>query len=182
MSEINTLMPILLRFILLAKSKEKNYFYVFHTTKELKNVVNSFLYEKKLTNCEIISDESIKLEVLSKSTFAIAKSGTISIEICNAKVPSLIIYKVNFFNYFIVKLLVKVKFVNIFNIISKVEIIPELLQSKCNENKIFEVFNKYLSNPDLGNNQILICNKILQSMKLEKSSSETVANILLNEL
>ena len=85
-------------------------------------------------------------------------------------------------NYFIVKLLVKVNFVNIFNIISKVEIIPELLQSKCNENEIFEVFNKYLSNPDLGNNQILVCSKILESMKLEKSSSETIANILLNEL
>ena len=182
LSEITTLMPILIRFILLAKSKKNDYFYVFHTTKELKNVINNFLYEKKLTNCEIISDESIKLEVLSKSTFAIAKSGTISIEICNAKVPSLIIYKVNFLNYFIVKLLVKVNFVNIFNIISKVEIIPELLQSKCNENEIFEVFNKYLSNPDLGNNQILVCSKILESMKLEKSSSETIANILLNEL
>ena len=182
LSEITTLMPILIRFILLAKSKKNDYFYVFHTTKELKNVINNFLYEKKLTNCEIISDESIKLEVLSKSTFAIAKSGTVSIEICNAKVPSLIIYKVNFLNYFIVKLLVKVNFVNIFNIISKVEIIPELLQSKCNENEIFEVFNKYLSNPDLGNNQILVCSKILESMKLEKSSSETVADILLNEL
>jgi lipid-A-disaccharide synthase len=180
--EIRTLMPILIRFILLVKRKKKDYFYVFHTTKELKDVVNSYLLREKLSNCEIISEENIKLEVLSKSSFAIAKSGTISIEICNAKIPSLIIYKVSSLNYFIAKLFVKVNFANIFNIIAKAEIIPELLQSKCNENEIFNIFDKYISNPDLGNSQITSCTKILESMKLEKSSSEKVANILLNEL
>ena len=175
-------MPILIRFILLIENKQKDYFYVFHTTKELKEVVNSFLLKEKLTNCEIVSDENIKSEVLSKSSFAIAKSGTISIEICNAKIPSLIIYKINFINYFIVKLLIKVKFANIFNIIAKTEIIPELLQSNCNENKIFEVFNKYISNPELGNNQTSRCAKILESMKLKESSSEKVANVLFNDL
>ena len=48
--------------------------------------------------------------------FAIAKSGTVSLEICKSKVPSIIIYKMNYLNYFIARLLVKVKFVNIINI------------------------------------------------------------------
>ena len=35
-------------------------------------------------------------------------------------------------NFFIVKMLVKVKFANIINIAANEEIIPELLQSRCN--------------------------------------------------
>jgi len=182
LSEVNTLMPILLRFILLSKKKKNDYVYIFHTTKELKNIVNSFLLKINLSDCEIISDENIKQEILSKSYFAIAKSGTISIEICNAKVPSIIIYKINFLNFFIIKLLAKVKYANIFNIISNFEVIPELLQSECNERKIYEIFDKYISNPELRESQILNCNRILTTMRTKTSSSEKVANILNEEL
>ena len=48
--------------------------------------------------------------------FAVVKSGTVSLEICNAKIPSVIIYKMGMINFFIVKMLVKVKFANIINI------------------------------------------------------------------
>ena len=182
LSEVNMLMPILLRFILLTKKVKNDYVYIFHTTKELKNIVNSFLLKVNFSDCEIISDENIKQEILPKSYFAIAKSGTISIEICNAKVPSIIIYKINFLNYFIIKLLAKVKYANIFNIIANSEVIPELLQSECNESKIYEIFDKYISNPELRESQILNCNRILATMRTKISSSEKVANILNEEL
>ena len=73
--------------------------------------------------------------------FAVAKSGTISLEICNANIPSIIIYKINMINYLIMKFLVKVKFANIINIINNKEIIPELLQSECNSQ---EIYKRYL--------------------------------------
>ena len=56
------------------------------------------MFKEGLKNCEVISDEKIKSYILKKSTFAVAKSGTISLEICNANVPSIIIYKINFIN------------------------------------------------------------------------------------
>ena len=42
-------------------------------------------------------------------------------------------------NFFIIKMLVKTKFANIINIAAKKEIIPELLQSNCNPQKIFDL-------------------------------------------
>jgi len=178
LSEIRVLMPVLLKFLSLSQNKSNNYLYVFHTNNEFKKVVNNLLLDQNFKSCEVISNEKIKKELLSKSTFAIAKSGTVSLEIANANVPSLIIYKLNFINYFIIKLLVNVKYANIFNIISKNEIIPELLQSQCNENKIYEVFNSFMSNPELGEKQLLNCNKILNSMKINSSSAKKVADIL----
>jgi len=180
-SEVKILMPILIKFINLVQNNDNHYTFVFHTTKELETYVNTFLNDKNLKDCEVISDESLKQEILQKSFFAIAKSGTISLEICNAKVPSIIIYKMNFINFIFVKLLIEVKYANIFNIISKSEIIPELLQSDCNPNKIYEVFNKFIKNPELARSQLQNCNKILDNMKVSKTSSVTVANILNSE-
>ena len=55
---------------------------------------------------------------INNSIFAVSKSGTVSLEICNANIPSIIIYKMNFLNFLIVKMLVKIKFANIINIIN----------------------------------------------------------------
>jgi lipid-A-disaccharide synthase len=85
---------------------------------------------------------------LSKSIFAVSKSGTVSLQICNFKVPSIIIYKLNFINFIIFKMLVNVKFANIINIINNREIIPELLQKECNAKKFIGlsfIFLKTLS-------------------------------------
>ena len=84
----------------------------------------------------------------------------------------------NFLNFFIINLLIKVRFANIFNIISNSEIIPELLQSRCNSKTIYEFVDTYIKNPELGKMQISNCNKILDGMKTDTSSTEKVADIL----
>ena len=84
----------------------------------------------------------------------------------------------NFLNFFIIKLLIKARYANIFNIISDSEIIPELLQSRCNPKTIYEFVNSYINDPKLGKTQILNYNKILDKMKIDTPSTEKVANIL----
>ena len=101
----------------------------------------------------MVTDENIKHDILSKTFFAIAKSGTISLEISNAKIPSMIIYKMNFINFFIVKFLVKTKYANIINIINQKEIIPELIQKECNSKEIFRSVVYFLKNPELMKNK-----------------------------
>jgi lipid-A-disaccharide synthase len=182
LSEVNILLPILIDFIKLSKTKHSEFTYVFHSTKKLKKNINDSLIKSSLTNCEVISDENIKRNVLSKSFFAIAKSGTISLEICNLKVPSFIIYKMNFLNYFIIKMLVKVKYANIINIISNSEVIPELLQSKCTSKNIYNLFKSFIENPSLKEKQITNFQAVLKEIKSEKDTSENVASILNNNL
>ena len=129
-SEINILMPILFDFIKLMNKKYTDMTYVFHSTKEYAALIKSFINKSDLNNCEVVSDNKIKSHILQRSVFAVAKSGTISLEICNLKIPSIIIYKMNFINFLIIKSLVKTKFANIINFAADEELIPELLQSK----------------------------------------------------
>jgi len=182
LSEVNILMPILLNFIELMNKNYEDLVYVFHTTKHLTKLIKSFIDSKQITNYEIISDEKIKSHTLKKSIFAVAKSGTVSLEICKSKIPSIILYKMNLINYIIVKALVKVKFANIINIAANEEIIPELLQSKCNAKNIFETVNYFINNPNKMKEQINKSQLILDKLKSSSPSAVTASKILIKYL
>ena len=181
-SEINVLLPILSDFIKLMNKKSDNYIFIFHATDENKEVVVNFLKNSSVNNFQVVSNENIKSQILSKSIFAVAKSGTVSLEICNAKVPSIIIYKINIINYLIMKYLVKINYANIINIINKKEVIPELLQNECNAKEIYNSVNYLLNHPNLLKKQLDEIDKTLKNIKLETSSSQKVATILLEYL
>ena len=179
-SEISVLMPILLDFIKLMNEKYNDITYVFHSTKEYSQLMQSFVKESNLSNCEIVSDDKIKSHILQKSVFAVAKSGTVSLEICNAKIPSIILYKMGFINFLIVKSLVKTKYANIVNFAADEEVIPELLQSSCNSKNIFRYVDSFLDNPNKIKEQVEKVQTVLNKLKTKKSSSE-LASLSLNK-
>jgi len=177
-SEINLLLPILINFIKLMNKKFDNYHYVFHATEENKNFIINKLQNHNFNNSEVISDEIIKNQILSSSIFAVSKSGTVSLEICNAKIPSIIIYKMNFLNFLIVKFLIKIKYVNIINIINNKEIIPELIQKECNAFEIYKSVIYFLKNPNLMEQQIKKCTSTLNQIRSKTSSTDEASSIL----
>jgi lipid-A-disaccharide synthase len=179
-SETHVLLPILSNFVMLMNKGFKDYIFIFHATDENKEFIENFLKNKSLNNCQVISDENIKSQILLSSIFAVAKSGTVSLEICNAKVPSIIIYKINMINFLIMKLLVKVKFANIINIINNKEVIPELLQSECNAKDIYNSVVYFLKNPALMKKQVDSCNKTLNEIR-SKSLSSSEASLILSK-
>ena len=87
----------------------------------------------------------------------------------------------NSINFFIVKLLVKVEFANIINIAANEEIIPELLQSRCNSKNIFNTVDELLINQQTLAKQIAKTQEILGKFKTDKSS-EIASSVLLNNL
>ena len=177
-SEINLLLPILISFINLMNSNFDDYLFVFHATNENKSQIIEKIKISNLQNVEVISDENIKRQILDKSIFAVSKSGTVSLEICNAKVPSLIIYKMNFLNFLIVRLLVKIKYANIINIINNKEVIPELIQKKCNAKEIYNLVVYFLNNPEMMKRQINDCEKTLIQIRSKTSSSDEASLVL----
>ena len=177
-SETNVLMPILLDFINLMKKNDYTYDYIFHATNENKKFIIDQVKKSNLENIDVISDENTKLKVLSNSIFAVSKSGTVSLQICNLNIPSIIIYKLSFLNFMIFKLLANIKFANIINIINGREVIPELLQSRCNANEIFKSVIYLLKNPDLIKKQLNACQETLEGIRSKTSSSNESALIL----
>ncbi len=181
-SEINVLMPILLNFIKLMNNNYQDFIYIFHSTREHLNLIKNYLESKSIKNYEIISDEKIKSHTLKKSIFAVTKSGTVSLEVCKLKIPSIILYKMNILNYLIVRMLIKVKFANIINIAADEEVIPELLQSKCNAKNIFKNVSFFINNPEKMKEQINKTQLILDKLKSTTPSAETASRSLIKYL
>jgi lipid-A-disaccharide synthase len=177
-SETNVLLPILLDFIKLMNKKVTNYSFVFHATEENKSFILNKINETEIKNIDVVSDENIKSQILSSSIFAVTKSGTVSLQISNANIPSIVIYKLNYLNFIIFKFLVNVKFANIINIINNREVIPELLQEECNAKEIFNTVVYLLKNKNLIDTQLTDCKKTLDNIRSHTSSSSEVSKIL----
>jgi len=181
LSEINIFTPILFEFVKKMNEKHKDLFFVFHSTSEHVQLIQNLLLKEGFKNCGAIGDEKIKSHILKSSIFAVAKSGTISLELCNEKIPSVIIYKMGVINFFIVKMLAKVKFANIINIVAQEEIIPELLQSKCNPKDIFNIVNELINDKQALEKQITKSQEIINQFKTEQSG-EIASSVLLHHL
>ncbi len=116
--------------------------------------------------------------------FALAKSGTNTLEISLYRLPMLICYKVNCLTHFILKRMIKIKFANLVNLIANREIIPEMLQDKCRADLIFAAMKPLLENKDLAQKQIDDSTMVLKVMGLGNSktasmkSAEAILKIL----
>ena len=181
-SETNVLLPILIDFIKLMNKKHDGYFFYFHATEENKNLIIENIKNSNIENLDVASEENIKSKILSNSVFAVSKSGTVSLQICNSNIPSIIIYKLSFINFMIFKMLVNVKFANIINIINNKEVIPELLQKECNADEIYKSVIYFLKNPELIQKQLTDCSKTLDGIRSKTSSAGEASSILLKYL
>ena len=180
LSEINILLPILKDFVKLMNNKYDNFYFVFHSTEEMRNSIINQLPDIGKDNYQVVSDSNFKEYIIKNSFFAVSKSGTVSLEISKYEIPSIIIYKLNPVNFFFIKSMVKTKFVNIINIINQKEIIPELLQNDCNPKEIFKAVNYFIQKPEMIKQQKELVKKTINSMQNDELSSLNASNIILN--
>ena len=78
------------------------------------------------------------------SSFSLIASGTASLEAGIAQNPHLVFYKVSPITYFIGKMLVKVPFISLVNLLLKKEVVPEVIQPTPKEimKAFYEAFER----------------------------------------
>jgi lipid-A-disaccharide synthase len=89
----------------------------------------------------LVKNDSTKLKVKG----AIMSSGTISLSMALASVPGVIIYKLSKLNYWLLRTLVKVRFIGLANLILDQSIYPELLQKRAKVENIVNELTPYLN-------------------------------------
>lgn len=111
-------------------------------------------------------DNFEKKDAMFSSNYALAKSGTNTIEISLYKIPMIIAYKVNFITYLILKFLVKIKYANLINLIMNKEVITEMLQIDCEPKKLFLKLRELISKNNIAELQIKESEEALKIMGL----------------
>lgn len=137
------------------------------------------LLEEYLKNASfkyIIVSNSDRLASYSAADIALAKSGTNTLEIAASKTPMIVAYKVDFLSYMIIKILIKIQYVSLINIIAGKEILPEFLQSYCNNNALCSALKNLLEDKKTCDEQVKEASEILKLMGYgSKEKPSTIA-------
>ncbi len=99
-------------------------------------------------------------EVLTASDAAIITSGTAALEACFFNTPTIVIYKLSPLTYLIGRLVIKLKYISIVNIMMNKEVIPELIQYKATVENIVKGVEQILSNIEYRNNMMKSFEKV----------------------
>lgn len=143
-NEVEKLLSVFIDATRELDKKYDNLEYVLPTVKTVEKRVQRILEEKAVKNIKVLHDREEKIQAMKQATAAIAASGTVSLELAIMKIPHLIAYKVAPLTAWLARHFLKIKSVNLPNILLKESVVPELLQEECNAQKIAETTSKYL--------------------------------------
>ena len=107
-----------------------------------------------LAKCIIPTGTEILIQIgrlenaLEHANLTIASSGTVTMECAWFRVPTVVLYKTSFLTYLIGKLLVKVRYFAMPNILAENEVFPEFIQNKATPENIVKACLQILQNKD----------------------------------
>ena len=108
-----------------------------------RNMVSNILEQYKV-KVNLTNDKNYDL--MNIADVGIASSGTVTLEAAILELPTVVIYKLAFLTYLLGKMLVKIPYFSLPNIIVGKKLIPELLQNQANYNNIAKETIKILDN------------------------------------
>lgn len=128
----------------------------------------------------MIESEAEKLPTLAGCTAALAKSGTVSLELACAKLPTVTTYRASPLTAFLVRRMWNSPFVNLVNLIAHKAIVPEHLQEACNSETLSKALLPLLSDSDARDAQIVEFDAALHALGRddEESPSAKAAHII----
>ncbi|MEO7989183.1 MAG: lipid-A-disaccharide synthase [Chryseolinea sp.] len=85
---------------------------------------------RSLPNVKFIIEDTYNL--LLNSNAAIVTSGTATLETALFRVPQVVVYKTSFVSYWIVKMLIKVPYISLVNLIIGKQVVKEMIQQDAN--------------------------------------------------
>jgi lipid-A-disaccharide synthase len=145
--EIDRLMPILRQTTELLGDRHPDLSYVLPTVSHMEARVRKHLAGWSRQPL-IVTGETEKFDAFAASNVAIAASGTVALELAMARIPNVIIYKMNPVTSWLARKLVKSKYVNLVNILLDEEAVPELLLEDCRPEWIADETSKLLSDAE----------------------------------
>jgi lipid-A-disaccharide synthase len=175
--EIKRLLPVMLKSAQLLKQQFPNIQFILALASSLtEDDLNPYLKKFDL-EIKIIANHNY--DIMQVCDAIIAASGTVTLEIALMKIPMLIIYKISP-PYFPIKLIIKIPYIGLCNIIAGKQIVKEFLQQHANPKKISAEITRILTDNNYRNTMITELKKIKGKLTTEKT--ENLAQLVVNML
>jgi lipid-A-disaccharide synthase len=122
-----------------------------------------------------------RFDAFAASDVAMAKSGTVTLELALASVPMVIAYRVNPATAFIVRRMISVKYASLVNLLADREVIPEFLQENCTPENLAAGIDVLLVSAEAREKQYQGFREVLHTLgDLSPTPSERAARVVLD--
>ena len=174
-NEINKLFPyfqILHDYLYINKINEYKIFIptLPHLYKKITNLVTDWQIETIVSDNNLVNEKHYTNVLLS-----VTCSGTASLEISKRLIPQIVLYKLNFFTFFVFSFLVKIKYANILNIVKNKMIIKEIVNNDLNKSNLLQGFQTLILDKKFRDNQINEVKRALTNIQSDKNPYEICA-------
>jgi lipid-A-disaccharide synthase len=105
-------------------------------------------FRERFSRSSIKVQEGNTWDVLACSDLALAASGTVTVEACLLNTPMVTFYRVNGLSWVLGKLLVRVPFYSMVNLVAERQVIPELIQGGMTAQRLSGEALSLLGNDD----------------------------------
>ncbi len=166
-SETKRLIPILKEAVERVAAKVRGVFVVVPTVPGVEEEVRRGFADlgDRVPVC-VVTGEVNRYNAFSVSRLALAKSGTVSLELVSFRVPHVIVYTFGRVSNLIARWLVKVRFANLVNILADREVIPEFLLWRCRGDLIADCAVGLLESSQVADTQVAEAADVMQRLRL----------------
>jgi lipid-A-disaccharide synthase len=133
-NEVKRLLPDMLKAIAIISNSYPNVRAIIARAESLDSTVYDEMLNKEKQAVPFCVGSNYELMAYSK--ICLVCSGTATLECGIIGTPLLVLYKTSFFTYILARLLIKIKFIGLVNIVSGKSVVPELIQSNCTAENI----------------------------------------------
>lgn len=143
--------------------------------------LNPNLYQpfKSLSNVKFVNDASYDLLTIADA--AIVTSGTATLETALFRVPQVVVYKTSGLSYWIGKLLIRVPFISLVNLIAGREVVQELIQQKASAESVSKALSMIILDDPYRARMLRDYDEIIRILDTG-SASENAAKLMLGYL
>jgi len=160
--EINGLLPVMLGAAERLKRKMEKVQYFIPVAASFFQEKIAKMVERSEVRVKILNDNIY--DIMNISSLLITASGTATLEAVCLDTPMVIIYKTHITTYILGKILLKIPYVGLPNILAGKKIVPELLQFKAKEEGLVDVVFDLLVNSEKLNKMRIELREVLKKL------------------
>jgi len=117
-------------------------------------------------------------ELLSIAEVAVVTSGTASLETALFNVPQVVCYKTSRLSYWIARMLIKVPYLSLVNLIAEAPVVPELIQNEYHQKNLVRHISSLLEDGPARQQQLAGYRKVKMLLGNKDAAKETARLIL----
>ena len=147
--EVRSLLPILLEAAgKLAGRDQKTQFILAQASTIQDNLLQSLLRESPV-RVTVVKEQAG--EVMAVSDLVLVASGTATLQAAVVGTPMVLLYRTTIFTYWLARLLIRVKWIGLVNLVAGRSVVPELIQSEATAKRLYQEAVRILDDPTAYN-------------------------------